>query len=84
MLNWFKKDYIEKPKSSGYRSLHLIVKVPIYFGGLPQWIKVEVQLRTAAMNFWAELDHQLRYKKGHKEAELIGEELKNIQPTLRK
>lgn len=58
-----KKDYIKKPKKNGYRSLHLIVSVPIFLAHEKRMIKVEVQLRTLAMDFWASLEHQLRYKK---------------------
>ena len=57
------KDYIEKPKNNGYRSLHLIVEVPIFLENEKRWMKVEVQLRTIAMEFWANLEHKLRYKK---------------------
>lgn len=57
-----KKDYIASPKPNGYRSLHLVVKVPIYLSGEKQMIPVEIQMRTLAMDFWACLDHQLRYK----------------------
>lgn len=58
-----KKDYIEKPKENGYRSLHLIVAIPIYLANEKKIMKVEIQLRTIAMDFWASLEHQLRYKK---------------------
>ncbi len=58
-----KKDYIENPKDNGYRSLHLIVAVPIYLAHEKRLMKVEIQLRTLAMDFWASLEHQLRYKK---------------------
>lgn len=70
------KDYIRDPKSSGYRSLHIIMEIPIGFQGGTQWMKAELQLRTAAMDYWANLDHQLRYKRGRKEAEVIDEELR--------
>ncbi len=58
-----KKDYIRSPKESGYRSLHLIVEVPIFLKNEKRLMKVEVQLRTIAMDFWASLEHKLRYKK---------------------
>ena len=58
-----KKDYIENPKPNGYRSLHLIVSVPIFLAKEKKPMKVEIQLRTIAMDFWASLEHQLRYKK---------------------
>lgn len=58
-----KKDYIEKPKANGYRSLHLIVAVPIFLENEKRLVRAEVQLRTIAMDFWASLEHKLRYKK---------------------
>ena len=64
-----KKDYIKNPKPSGYRSLHLIVEVPIFLENEKRPMKVEVQLRTIAMDFWASLEHKLRYKKEIPEAE---------------
>ena len=57
------KDYIKNPKPSGYRSLHLIVEVPIFLSQEKRFMRVEVQLRTIAMDFWASLEHKLRYKK---------------------
>ena len=59
------KDYIATPKENGYRSLHLIVAVPIYLASERHVMRVEVQLRTIAMDCWASLEHQLRYKKDH-------------------
>lgn len=72
-----KKDYIKNPKASGYRSLHLIVEVPIFLQNEKRSMKVEVQLRTIAMDFWASLEHKLRYKKNipPQEAELLAKEL---------
>ncbi|MBQ5430882.1 MAG: GTP pyrophosphokinase family protein [Lachnospiraceae bacterium] len=58
-----KKDYINHPKPNGYRSLHLIVQVPIFTEVGKKQVYVEVQLRTIAMDFWASLEHKLRYKK---------------------
>lgn len=58
-----RKDYIKNPKPTGYRSLHLIVSVPIFLENERKEVKVEVQLRTIAMDFWASLEHKLRYKK---------------------
>ncbi len=58
-----RKDYIENPKPSGYRSLHLIVKTPVYTENGKKDMFVEVQMRTIAMDFWASLEHKLRYKK---------------------
>ena len=72
-----KKDYIANPKPSGYRSLHLIVKTPIFLKEGKKMITVEVQLRTIAMDFWASLEHKLRYKKNipESEAEYLAKEL---------
>mgnify|MGYP002859919682 CR=1 FL=1 len=58
-----RKDYIKNPKPSGYRSLHLIVKTPVYTENGKKDMFVEVQMRTIAMDFWASLEHKLRYKK---------------------
>ena len=58
-----RKDYIKNPKENGYRSLHLIIEVPIFLQNEKKIMKAEVQLRTIAMEFWANLEHQLRYKK---------------------
>lgn len=57
------KDYIKHPKPTGYRSLHMIVEVPIFLAKEKRYMRVEVQLRTIAMDFWASLEHKLRYKK---------------------
>lgn len=56
------KDYIYNPKTNGYRSLHVIVRIPVYFLDKKELIPVEVQLRTIAMDFWASLEHDLKYK----------------------
>ena len=58
-----KKDYIKNPKPNGYRSLHIIVGIPIFLAHEKRIMKVEIQLRTIAMDFWASLEHQLYYKK---------------------
>ena len=71
------KDYIKNPKNNGYRSLHLIVQVPIFLANEKRMMHVEIQLRTIAMDFWASLEHKMRYKKEDlKNAEEIEEELK--------
>lgn len=57
-----KKDYINKPKPSGYRSYHMIINVPVHLSTRKQYAPVEIQIRTIAMDFWASLEHQLRYK----------------------
>ena len=69
------KDYIKNPKPSGYRSLHLIVSVPIFLDDEKRIMKVEIQLRTIAMDCWASLEHQLRFKKNNKSTEEIEQEL---------
>ena len=56
------KDYIKSPKESGYRSLHLVVRIPVFLSSHSEMVPVEVQIRTIAMDFWASLEHQLRYK----------------------
>lgn len=56
------KDFIANPKASGYRSLHLVISVPIYLAAGKRDVKVEVQLRTISMDFWASIEHELRYK----------------------
>lgn len=70
-----RKDYIKNPKENGYRSLHLIVEVPIFLSEKSMQRRVEVQIRTMAMDFWASLEHQVKYKKGIPDAGKIGEEL---------
>ena len=62
-----KKDYIKKPKENGYHSLHLTVEVPIYTQEGCEKKRVEIQFRTVAMDFWAQLDYQLCYKKNIEE-----------------
>ena len=71
------KDYIKNPKPNGYRSLHLIIEIPIFLKDEKKDMRVEVQLRTIAMDFWASLDHKLSYKKDipEEEAKLLRKEL---------
>lgn len=71
------KDYIKNPKPNGYRSLHLIIEIPIFLKDERKDMRVEVQLRTIAMDFWASLDHKLSYKKDipKEEAKLLRQEL---------
>ena len=77
-----KKDYIIAPKSNGYRSLHLILEVPIFLSQSKQYMKVEVQFRTIAMDFWASLDHKLKYKKDVEEPERIAAQLKECADII--
>ena len=69
------KDYIINPKPNGYRSLHLILEVPIFLSNEKKNMKVEVQFRTIAMDFWASLEHKLKYKKNIENAVEISKEL---------
>lgn len=69
------KDYIRCPKVNGYRSYHMIIEIPVYFSDRKQNIRVEVQIRTIAMDFWASLEHQLRYKKETEFTDEMADEL---------
>ena len=71
------KDYIKNPKESGYKSYHMLVSVPIFLSDSVVDTKVEIQIRTIAMDFWASLDHKMRYKKelSDEEVEILQEEL---------
>ncbi|MED9959564.1 MAG: GTP pyrophosphokinase family protein [Christensenellales bacterium] len=71
-----RKDYIRHPKPNGYRSLHLIVRVPVFFADQKRELPVEVQIRTIAMDFWASLEHQMKYKQNIPEQEAIVEQLR--------
>ncbi len=77
-----RKDYIMNPKPNGYRSLHLILDVPIFISEGKKHMKVEVQFRTIAMDFWASLDHKLKYKKEVKNADEIAIRLKACADSL--
>jgi putative GTP pyrophosphokinase len=81
-----RKDYIKNPKPSGYRSLHLIIKIPIYTENGKKDMYVEIQMRTIAMDFWASLEHKLRYKKNlnPQKAEELAESLKECAETSAK
>lgn len=72
-----KKDYIATPKPNGYRSLHLIVEIPIFLHDEKRPMKVEVQFRTISMDWWASLEHKIRYKKSVKVSKKITEELRD-------
>ncbi len=77
------KDYIKHPKPNGYRSYHMIIEIPVFFSDGKKSMRVEVQIRTMAMDFWASLDHQLKYKKEwiDNDAE-IGEELRQCADVI--
>lgn len=77
-----RKDYIKHPKDNGYRSLHLILDVPIFLTNGKKYMKVEVQFRTIAMDFWASLDHKVEYKKKIQDAEEIADELRECAKII--
>lgn len=76
------KDYIQNPKPNGYRSLHYIIEVPIFLSDTKYPMKVEVQFRTIAMDFWASLEHKLKYKHDVSNAEDIARELKECSEDI--
>ena len=76
------KDYIKHPKASGYKSFHMQVSLPIFLSDRVVDTMVEIQIRTIAMDFWASLDHKLKYKKNVKNPELIAAELKKCADTI--
>ena len=75
-------DYIKEPKESGYRSLHLVVEVPIFLSDRTYNMPVEIQIRTIAMDTWASLEHELKYKKKDTMPEHIAEELKRCARSM--
>ncbi len=77
-----RKDYIENPKSNGYRSFHIIVDIPIFLSEGKKHMKVEVQFRTIAMDFWASVDHKLKYKKELKHPDEVVARLKKCADSL--
>ena len=78
-----RKDYIEEPKPNGYRSLHLIVEVPVFLTNHKKSMKVEVQIRTIAMDFWASLEHQMKYKQDIPDSEAVIAELRDCAAVIR-
>lgn len=76
------KDYIKEPKENGYRSYHMIVELPVFFPSQKRIMRAEIQIRTIAMDFWASLEHQLKYKKDVKNPEKIGAELKECASII--
>jgi len=77
-----RKDYIENPKANGYRSLHLIVSIPVFLSEGKKNVKVEVQIRTIAMDYWASLDHQMKYKKDIPDADRVSRELREVAEDM--
>ncbi len=78
------KDYIENPKENGYRSLHMIIEIPVFLSDGKHYTKVEIQIRTIAMDFWASLEHEIRYKKNIKNIEDVSESLLDCAETIAK
>jgi putative GTP pyrophosphokinase len=76
------KDYITNPKPNGYRSLHLIIRVPVFFTSQTKMMTAEVQIRTIAMDFWATLEHQMKYKQPLTDVETIAAALKECAETI--
>lgn len=76
------KDYIANPKDNGYRSYHLIVSIPVHLPDCTRKLYAEIQLRTIAMDCWAALEHELRYKKTVENPELLAEELKRCSDEM--
>lgn len=70
------KDYIKNPKPNGYRSYHMVVEVPVFFSERKHYVRVEVQFRTIAMDFWASLEHDIKYKKEIPDPEVLAKDLK--------
>jgi len=75
-------DYIDKPKESGYRSLHLVMEIPVYLSKTEHNVRVEIQLRTIAMDFWASLEHQLHYKNSAEVPDSVRRELFRVAETI--
>ena len=77
-----KKDYITNPKPNGYRSLHLLIDIPVFLVDKKKNVKVEVQIRTIAMDFWASLEHQIKYKKELANNDMVIEEFKRCATLI--
>ena len=77
-----RKDYIKNPKPSGYRSYHMILNVPVYLSTHKEYAPVEIQIRTIAMDFWASLEHQLKYKTSSEITPQISEELRECAERI--
>ena len=76
------RDYIKNPKPAGYNSLHLIVEIPVFLSTGPVPVPVEIQIRTIAMDFWASLEHKLRYKTGNSVDDDLRERLKKCADEI--
>lgn len=78
------KDYISNPKKSGYSSYHIILEVPINIAGKIIYVKAEIQIRTMAMDFWASLEHKIKYKTNKNVTKKMCKELINIAKIINK
>ena len=76
------KDYIKNPKPNGYRSYHLVLSVPVFLSDHKELVRVEVQLRTIAMDFWASLEHQIHYKSSHEVPDCVVGELRECADII--
>ncbi len=76
------KDYIKEPKPNGYRSLHLVIETPVFLSDRKELVHVEVQIRTIAMDFWASLEHQLKYKTDSEVSAELAQQLKDCAETI--
>ena len=76
------KDYIKNPKPNGYRSLHLVIETPVFLSDGKELVNVEVQIRTIAMDFWASLEHQLKYKTDSEVSSELAQQLKDCAETI--
>ena len=77
-----RKDYIANPKANGYRSLHLVIETPVYLSEKKEFANVEVQIRTIAMDFWASLEHELKYKTDTDVSAELAEQLRLCAETI--
>lgn len=77
-----RKDYISSPKTNGYRSLHLVIETPVYLSDKKELVHVEVQIRTIAMDFWASLEHELKYKTDNEVSAELADQLKECAETI--
>jgi putative GTP pyrophosphokinase len=77
-----RSDYIQSPKENGYRSLHLVITAPVYLSNRKENVPVEIQIRTVAMDFWASLEHQIRYKKDQAISPGVLDELRNCASDI--
>ena len=76
------KDYVKKPKKSGYQSVHLIVSVPVTYNNELEYVRVEIQIRSCAMDYWAELDTQMCYKKNSKDIAVVEKEIQSYSVVM--